>query len=129
PVCGVQADSATLLGGQVGWPCQFGALDSVPVVLLRVDDIPTTDLDFLPRLAARGLVAELAVPSGFVGRPNRLTWEQIRYWTRRGFSVAAHSRTHGGAPLTGVAFAAEVVGSLQDLSDHGLPTRVFVQPG
>ncbi len=129
PLWGVQADSAILLGGQLAWPSRVRALDSIPLVLLRVDDNPTADLDFLPRLSVRGLVAEIAVPSGFVGRPNRLTWEQIRYWTHRGFGVAAHSRTHGGAPLTGVAFAAEVVGSLEDLSDHGLPTRVFVQPG
>jgi len=129
PLWGVRGDSAVLLGGQLPWPSRVRALDSIPRVLLRVDDVPTTDLDFLPRLSTRGLVAELAVPSGFVGRPNRLTWEQIRYWTRRGFGIAAHSRTHGGASLGGVDFAAEVIGSLQDLASHGLATRVFVQPG
>jgi len=128
PLYGVRADSAVLLGGQ---PSVSGLAtrDSIPLVLLRVDDVPTSDLDFLPRLAARGLVAEIAVPTGFVGLPNRLTWEQIGYWARRGFGIAAHSRTHAATTSAGVDFAAEVVGSFQDLSDHGLVTRVFVQPG
>src|SRR5439155_23165157 len=87
-------------------------VDSTPRVLLRIDDAPITDRDFLQRVHDRGLVGELAVPTRLVGRQGRLTWSEIEGWRARGFGVAAHSRYHLHTRDDDLAFLAEVVGSL-----------------
>jgi len=81
------------------------------------------------RLQQRGLVAELAVPTAWVGRNGRPSWSELRAWVLAGFSVAAHSRTHSRSPSGDLAFFSEVLGSIGDLRSHGLSTVVFVQPG
>ena len=108
---------------------QMSQTDTTPIVLLRVDDIPVTDRDFVERLRARGLWAELAVPTRFVGIKGRPSWEEIRGWADAGFSVAAHSRVHGSVVMSDPDFIGEVLGSLADLAAVDLPTAVFVQPG
>jgi len=108
-----------------------GALtwDSTPQVLLRLDDIPSSDRDFVSRLRTRGLVAELGVPTAWVGYRGRPSWSELRDWAAAGFGFAAHSRTHGASPTSDLSFFSEVLGSIGDLRSHGLPSYVFVQPG
>ena len=109
---------------------QLSQTDPTPIVLLRVDDDQPTDRDFLQRLKQRDLVAELAVPTQLVGRNGNPTWEEIRGWVQEGFSAAAHSRNHTAATTTtDQSFMGEVLGSMADLAQQGLPTTVFVQPG
>ncbi len=105
--------------------------DSTPVVLIRVDDAFATDRDFVKRLMARGLTAELAIPTGWMGGPDRVTWSELRGWAAAGFSVVAHSRWHRylRTDVRGPGFIGEIIGSRIDLHRHGFPTRVFVQPG
>ena len=103
--------------------------DSTPQILLRLDDIPASDRDFVARLQQRGLVAEIAVPTAWVGKYGRPSWSELRAWVDGGFSVAAHSRTHGLSPSGDLAFFSEVLGSIGDLRSHGLSASVFVQPG
>ena len=105
--------------------------DSTPVVLLRLDDAFVTDRLFIPRLRTRSLVAELAIPTAWVGRPDRISWNELHSWALEGFSVVAHSRWHRNLTTghNGPGFVSEVVGSLTDLRRQGFPTRVFVQPG
>jgi len=102
--------------------------DSTPVVLLRVDDAPVTDRDFLGRVLARSLPAELGIPTKLVGRSGMMTWADVNRWTASGFTTVAHSLLHR-ATATDEECVAEFAGSLADMAAHGVPTTVFVQPG
>jgi len=103
--------------------------DSQPVIMIRVDDAAATDRDFLQRLNARGLTAEIAVPTRLVGQLNRMTWQDIRYWGAQGMGVALHSRYHLWTGAGAQHFMGETVGGFAELAAHGLPSTVFVQPG
>ena len=103
--------------------------DSTPVLMLRVDDVWAQDSLFLPKLLARGLTAELAVPTTYPGLPGRSPWADVIAEAQEGFGVAAHSRIHSEVTGPGFDFIVEVLGSMQDLKSRGLPTSVFVQPG
>ncbi len=127
-VFGVRFDSS-LLREQLAVPAPTALADSTPVLLVRVDDATSADRDFLPHLVARGLTAELAVPTALAGRPEFLTWSEVQEWSSRGFGIAAHSRWHSSATTPGFEFLGEVVGSFADLASHGLRTAGFVQPG
>jgi hypothetical protein len=103
--------------------------DSTPLVLIRVDDDRPTDRDFERRLMARGLYAELAIPTALVGKDRRPGWAELRDLATQGFVPVAHSRVHGAAPAADQQFIGEVIGSLSDLAAHNMPTTIFVQPG
>ena len=103
--------------------------NSSPCVVVRLDDAPYTDGAFTDRLRARGLVAEIAVPTKLIGNENRLGWSDLSNLAGEGFGIAAHSRFHAPTTASPGNFLFEVVGSLDDLAAHGLPTGVFVQPG
>ncbi len=70
PVFGVRFDSATVNLVVPTRPVTVS--DTLPTVLIRLDDASANDRDFLQRLQLRGLTAEVAVPSRFVG--------QLREW-------------------------------------------------
>jgi len=103
--------------------------DSTPAILIRVDDAAASDTDFLQRVAARGLPAEIAVPTRVIGQPGRLTWEHLRRWKARGMSIAMHSREHRRTSADAQYFIGEIVGGFGDLADRGLRSSVFVEPG
>jgi hypothetical protein len=103
--------------------------DSIPVVLLRVDDNMPSDRDFAARLIARQLPAEFAIPTLSPSNSNRPAWEELQAWSRRGIAMVAHSRRHSAETAGDLDFMEEVLGSLTDLHSHGLATNVFVQPG
>lgn len=100
-----------------------------PVVLLRLDDDPPSDPLFIAKMRARSLYGELAIPTRWVGTAGRPSWQDLRDLVASGFSVAAHSRTHGTLSGSSTAFMGEVLGSIEDLASEQLPTTVFVQPG
>lgn len=126
---GLRVDPALVMSSVATEMPGTAAADSTPILMLRVDDASAADRDFLPRLAVRGLRAELAVPTALVDEPGRLTWSEISSWVRLGFGVAAHSRHHSDSTNAEYQFMAEVVGSLADLRNRAMPSRVFVQPG
>jgi hypothetical protein len=103
--------------------------DSIPEILIRLDDASATDADFLGRLSMRGLPAEIAVPTRLVGLPGRLTWNELRGWRARGMGIAMHSREHRRTSADSQYFVAEIVGGFAELAAQGLSTRVFVEPG
>ena len=108
---------------------QSAPTDAKPIILLRLDDIPPTDRALLTNLHERGLVAEISVPTRWVGVEDRLTWSELREWAARGFGIAAHSRMHLTAQPSAADFVSEVAGSLSDLANEGLQSTIFVQPG
>ncbi len=128
PALGVRFDSAAAnLVAPILPPVQY---DSEPTVLIRLDDVPATDRDFLRRLRIRGLTAEIAAPTRFVGMPDRLTWDDLRYWRAEGMGVAMHSRRHlGTGGASAKHFISEIVGGFADMAANGFATHVFVQPG
>src|SRR5437879_188735 len=127
PAFGVRFDSAAVTAIAPALPRV--ATDSLPAVMIRLDDAFTTDRDFLGRLAARRLPAEIAVPTRLVGLPNHLTWSELRQWRAAGMGVVAHSRHHLNTSADAQHFIAEVVGSLADLRAERLESSIFVQPG
>ncbi len=127
PIFGMRVDPAQLVPPDSQGP--LSAADSTPILMIRVDDAWADDSEFLPRLLVRGLRAELAVPTSLLGLPLRNSWANLLAEAGQGFGIAAHSRTHSPYTTPGFAFMAEVLGSLQDLRQRGLPTDVFVQPG
>jgi len=127
PAFGVRFDSAAVSAIAPALPRV--ATDSLPTVMIRLDDAFTTDRDFLGRLEARGLPAEIAVPTRLVGLPKHLTWSELRQWRAAGMGVVAHSRHHLLSSADAQHFIAEVVGSLADLRAERLESSIFVQPG
>jgi len=123
----VRFDSAAV--GAIAPALPRVATDSLPAVMIRLDDAFTTDRDFLGRLAARGLPAEIAVPTRLVGLPKHFTWSELRQWRAAGMAVVAHSRHHLNTSADAQHFIAEVVGSLADLRAERLESSIFVQPG
>jgi len=103
--------------------------DSLPVLMIRLDDAFASDRDFLERLVARRLPAEISVPTRLVGLPDHLTWDELRQWRAGGMGVVAHSRHHLLSGADAQHFVAEVVGGLVDLRSEGLASSIFVQPG
>jgi len=127
PAFGVRFDSAAV--NVIASALPSITYDSLPVVMIRLDDAFTTDRDFVGRLAARGLPAEIAVPTRLAGLPNHLSWDELRQWRAGGMGVVAHSRYHLNTGADAQHFIAEVVGGLIDLRSEGLASSVFVQPG
>jgi hypothetical protein len=127
PVVGVRFDSAA--AGLVAPPLVPANDGPQPVVLLRLDDTPATDHDFLRRLKARGLVAELAVPTRWVGQAKFLTWDDLAYWRAHGMGIVMHSRHHARTSADEQHFIGEIVGGFAEMKAHGFATHVFVQPG
>ena len=127
PTFGVRFDSVAVNAMAPALP-RIG-YDSLPVVMIRLDDAFTTDRDFVGRLASRGLPAEIAVPTRLAGLPSHLTWDELRLWRAEGIGVAAHSRYHLNTGADAQHFVAEVVGGLVDLRAQGLASTIFVQPG
>lgn len=105
------------------------AADSTPLVLLRLDDDPPSDTIVIPRLLARHLFGEVAVPTALVGLQGRPAWGWLDTLTEVGFTLAAHSRFHTATTGSSLELITEVLGSLGDLAAHGHSTTVFVQPG
>lgn len=127
PVFGVRFDPAAF--DLIAPMLPPSADDPRPAVLIRLDDVPVTDRDFLQRLEARGLNAEIAVPTRFVGRPDRLTWNDLKYWRARGMGVVLHSRYHLGTAADAQHFIGETVGGFVEMAGHGFASNIFVQPG
>ena len=103
--------------------------DSIPVVLLRVDDNMPSDRSFAERLIQRRLPGEFAIPTLSPASGGRPSWEELRNWARHGLAMVAHSRRHSDQTASDLDFMEEVLGSLRDLRAQGLPTNIFVQPG
>lgn len=100
-----------------------------PVVMIRLDDTRGTDRDFLQRIKARGLTAELAVPTRLVGRADNLTWKELEQWRAQGMGIVMHSRLHLKSSAHEQHLIAEIVGGFAEMRAHGFATNVFVQPG
>jgi hypothetical protein len=127
PVVGVRFDSAAV---SLLAPTLVPVTDGPqPVVMIRLDDIPASDRDFLQRLKRRGLVAEIAAPTQFAGREKTLSWNELAQWRAEGMGIVMHSRHHLKTSADAQHLIAEIVGGFAEMRAHGFATNVFVQPG
>jgi peptidoglycan/xylan/chitin deacetylase (PgdA/CDA1 family) len=53
-----------------------------------------------PILKARGLPATIFIPSDNIGKPGRLTWDQVREMSANGITIGSHMRTEAYLPET-----------------------------
>ena len=127
PAFGVRFDSAAV--SLIAPALPRIANDSVPLVMIRLDDAFATDRDFIGRLEARGLTAELAVPTRHVGRTGYVNWDELRGWRANGMGVVLHSRYHLQTGAASQHFLGETVGGFVEMAAHGVPSSIFVQPG
>jgi len=127
PAFGVRFDSAAV--GLIAPTLPRIGYDSLPRVMIRLDDGSASNRDFIGRLEARALTAELAIPTRLVERTGYVTWDDLRGWRASGMSVVLHSRYHLWTGADAQHFVAETVGGFVEMAAQGLPSRVFVQPG
>lgn len=127
PLVGVRVSALVPPAAEV-LPSGSGSASPVPMVLLKLADLPATDTAIIARMSQRGLYGELAIPTALIPGPDRATWSDVARWVGAGFGVAAHSRHHR-AIESDQQFMDEVVGSLADLAARGYPTSVFAEPG
>jgi peptidoglycan/xylan/chitin deacetylase (PgdA/CDA1 family) len=92
---------------------QVQAAPDPDCIRLSFDDGNASDHDIaLPRLLARGLVADFFVLSGRIGQPGSLSADQIRALQAAGMAMGSHGIAHRDWQRIGAAdLAAEVTGS------------------
>jgi peptidoglycan/xylan/chitin deacetylase (PgdA/CDA1 family) len=99
------------------------------IVSLTFDDGDADNFAILPALQQYGLHATFYIPSGLVGKPNYMTWDQLKALQMAGNEIGGHSYDHtklgglGTAPLQH-----EICDDRQNLIAHGLSPVSFAYP-
>lgn len=104
------------------------ALKSV-LVSLTFDDGDLDNFTLAPLLKQYGLHATFYIPSGMVGRPNYMTWDDVKSLQADGNEIGGHSLDH--VKLSGLDAASlrhEICDDRQNLLDHGLAPISFAYP-
>ena len=71
-----------------------------------------------PELARRGMTATFFVTTDWVGKPGRMSWQELREMARAGMSVQSHTASHPFlSELTAVAVRHELVESKRRLDE------------
>lgn len=73
-------------------------LPEKPIILTFDDGYEDNYTVLLPMLEARGMTAVIFMPTNLIGRPDYLTWEELRDMSRRGLEIGSHTADH--EPLT-----------------------------
>ncbi len=98
-------------------------------VSLTFDDGDADNFALLPALQQYGLHATFYIPSGLVGKPNYMTWDQLKSLQAAGNEIGGHSYDHmrlGG--LDAAQLQHEICDDRQNLIDHGLSPVSFAYP-
>lgn len=101
------------------------------LVTLWFDDAWSTQFTAgYPLVRAAGYTAALAVPTRLVGFDAYMTWPQVDRLAHAGWEITAHSRRHNCDPnsLPPELLRDEIIGSRQDLLEHGYQANFFVAP-
>ncbi len=99
------------------------------IVSLTFDDGDADNFALLPVLQQYGLHATFYIPSGLVGRPNYMTWDQLKALQAAGNEIGGHSYDHtmlGG--LSTAKLQHEICDDRQNLMDHGFLPVSFAYP-
>lgn len=73
-------------------------LPEKPIILTFDDGYEDNYTVLLPMLEERGMTAVIFMPTNLIGRPDYLTWEELRDMSRRGLEIGSHTADH--EPLT-----------------------------
>jgi peptidoglycan/xylan/chitin deacetylase (PgdA/CDA1 family) len=85
---------------------------SRPVVITFDDGYADQVLNALPVLQAHGFPATFYIPTGLIGRPGYVSWEQLELLRDSGMELGAHSVSHADlAALDLASVAREIVAS------------------
>jgi peptidoglycan/xylan/chitin deacetylase (PgdA/CDA1 family) len=69
--------------------------DSKKIVMITFDDGHETDFSVVSAILSKfGLKAVFFVTTGFLGKENYMSWEQILQLQKSGFSIHSHTHTH-----------------------------------
>ncbi len=99
------------------------------LVSLTFDDGDADNFMMLPALQQYGLSATFYIPSGLVGKPNYMTWDQLKTLQAAGDEIGGHSFDHtklGG--LDAAQLQHEICDDRQNLVQHGLSPVSFAYP-
>lgn len=101
-----------------------------PVVLTFDDDSAGHYRTVFPLLAAHGFTAVFFIDTVGVGKPGRLTWDQLREMQAAGMQIGSHTETHVDLPgIGGRRLAAETTGARTRLEKElGVPVADFSYP-
>ena len=107
---------------------------SVPkkLVVLTFDDGNISDLTTVaPILKEHGFGATFYITSGWVGKPGRLNWKQIKELHNQGFDIGNHSSSHPNMLHISENDIREQIISFDDVcAKHGIPKATsFAYPG
>lgn len=98
-------------------------------VTLGFDDATAKQLDAATLVEAAGLRATFYVNSGAIGRPGRLTWDDVRGLADRGHEIGGHGVTHTDlTSITGDELRETVCDDRDALLDQGLAISSFAYP-
>ena len=110
------------------------AASSVPkkLVVLTFDDGNISDLTTVaPILKEHGFGATFYITSGWVGKPGRLNWKQVKELHNQGFDIGNHSTSHPNMLHISENDIREQIISFDDAcAEHGIPKATsFAYPG
>jgi peptidoglycan/xylan/chitin deacetylase (PgdA/CDA1 family) len=106
-----------------------GSRGSATVVSLTFDDGDADNFAVGTVLEEYGLKATWYIPSGLVGQPGYMTWDQLRQLADNGNEIGGHSLDHrnvGG--LHGADLKHEVCDDRSNLMAHGFTPLSFAYP-
>lgn len=99
------------------------------LVSLTFDDGDADNFTLAPLLQQYGLRATFYIPSGLVGHPGFMTWDQLKALQAAGSEIGGHSLDH--VKLQGLDTAAlqhEICDDRQNLVEHGFTPVSFAYP-
>jgi peptidoglycan/xylan/chitin deacetylase (PgdA/CDA1 family) len=110
------------------------AINSVPkkFVVLTFDDGNISDLiTTAPILNGHGFGATFYITSGWVGKPGRLNWEQVKELHDQGFDIGNHSASHPNMlHISEDEIREQIISFDEACAEHGIPKATsFAYPG
>ena len=119
----------------LAWCSNATPIPDKPILLTFDDAYADIANHALPLLEELGFTATIFVITGWTGRSTPwdglqlLTMNGISDWSRRGFEIGAHTRTHPDLTTVSDDVAAdEVIGSREDLRKAGVKALSFAYP-
>ncbi len=105
-------------------------LPDKPVVLTFDDAYEDASTQAFPLLQQYGFTGVFAVPTGLVGGPGYLSWDQVQSMSQAGMEFVSHTVSHADlGSLSAEAAAQELRQSRAGLESHlGRPVQVLVYP-
>ena len=110
------------------------AVTSAPkkLVVLTFDDGNVSDLTTAaPILKGHGFGATFYITSGWVGKPGRLNWEQVKELHDQGFDIGNHSASHPNMlHISEDDIREQIISFDEACAEHGIPKATsFAYPG